>query len=68
MVEYEHDKFKFTGLREDPLIYWEMTRRLWPTCVKFTPFYLSYIPLDIYFVSEDVFTIHSVSQPIKGAY
>ena len=33
MEEYSCDKF--TGSLEDPLIFWEMTRRLWPRCVKF---------------------------------
>lgn len=30
---------KFTGSLEDPLIFWEMTRRLWPRCVKFPLLY-----------------------------
>lgn len=35
--EYLYDKF--TGSLEDPLIFWEMTRRLWPRCVKFPLLY-----------------------------
>lgn len=66
MEEYYYDKF--IGPMEDPLIYWEMTRRLWPTCVKFTPLYPSYMPLTIYSESEDIFTIHAASQPIKEPY
>ena len=30
---------KCTGSLEDPLIFWEMTRRLWPRCVKFPLLY-----------------------------
>jgi len=53
---------------EDSLIYWEKTRGLWPTCRKFTPLYLSYVPLNIYPESADIFIIHAASQPIKKPY
>lgn len=42
--EYSCDKF--TGALEDPLIFWEMTRRLWPGCVKFPLFIPSLHAMD----------------------
>jgi len=56
---------KFIGPLEDSLIYQEMTRHLWPNCIKFTPFYLSYTPLSVYSEPADIFTIHAASQTIR---
>lgn len=64
--EYSCDKF--TGSLEDPLIFWEMTRRLWPRCVKFPLLYPSYMPWTIYLESEGIFTIQATSQAIKEIY
>lgn len=64
--EYSCDKF--TGSLEDPLIFWEMTRRLWPRCVKFPLLYPSYMPWTIYSESEDMFTIQATSQAVKEIY
>lgn len=59
---------KCTGSLEDPLIFWEMTRRLWPRCVKFPLLYPSYMPWTIYLESEGIFTIQATSQGIKEIY
>lgn len=59
---------KFTGSLEDPLIFWEMTRRLWPCCVKFPLLYRSYMPWTIYPESEGIFTIQATSQAVKEIY
>lgn len=53
---------------EDSLVYWETTRLLWATCIKFTPLYLSYMPLNIYSESANIFIIHAASQPTKEPY
>lgn len=45
-----------------------MTRHLWPTCIQFTPLYLSYMPLSIYSEPADIFTIRAASQTIKEHY
>lgn len=64
--EYSCDTF--TGSLEDPLIFWEMTRRLWPRCVKFPLLYPSYRPWTIYLESEGIFTIQATSQAVKEIY
>jgi hypothetical protein len=56
------------GSLEDPLIFWEMTRHLWPHCVKFPLLYLSYMPWTIYLESEGIFTIQTTSQAVKEIY
>lgn len=67
MEEYLCDKF--TASLEDPLIFWEMTRHLWPRCVKFPLLYPRYMPWTIYLESEGIFTIQgTTSQAVKEIY
>lgn len=66
VAEYLCDPF--AGSLGDPLIFWEMTRRLWPRCVKCPLLYPSYMPWTIYLESEGVLAIQVTSQAVKEIY